>query len=484
MITTVGGLRPGSGFNTRVQRLIAKYGLAAHLAFLAVAPLLLFPFCGEGILATVLLWLSLLTALWTVLEPSMLGGESLSGARRRVVREILVDPLFWVLLVLVVFSGLRALNTGIALCYNAESAVWYVSSQPFSLLPGAVEGTGYLPFAVAVAFLVLVQACRHSVGRAARHLFLLLSSALAGLAAVVFLLMLRMGDFGGVHALLPPSDGLRCSFVGFAFGLYFMGGAVALVVLFEQGWNKALAAAIMAIGGTAAGLMAFSPPYVLIALAAVSFLVIVYVLVFSGKAFQSSGLFRIVFSVVAALVLGAIFVVTVLPREVYAERLAAFAALRIFPDQFWKFREALSVIAFKSWISELWLGTGLCSFPLDFRVNAQAADWELFPRGVTAIADGWWLLLAERGVAGLVLLVFPAVLMLVTWIRRLIGGVTSLELPHPACLLAPLTLALAVADGFYDCSMLRADVLLAVGSLASISAVSFPRLRRGKDVRQ
>jgi hypothetical protein len=30
-----------------VQKAISKYGLAAHLALLAVAPLFLFPFCGD-----------------------------------------------------------------------------------------------------------------------------------------------------------------------------------------------------------------------------------------------------------------------------------------------------------------------------------------------------------------------------------------------------------------------------------------------------
>ena len=257
-----------------------------------------------------------------------------------------------------------------------------------------------------------------------------------------------------------------------------------MVAIFDQGWSRALAAAVLAIGGAIAGQMAFSPPYVLVAWVVTSLLVLAYVLVFSGRAFQSSGLFRIVLSMVAALVLGVLFVATVLPWEVVSERLSAFAELRIFPEQFWKFREALSVIAFKAWLSDLWLGTGLCSFPLDFRVNAQAADWELFPRGAMTIANGWLLLLAERGVVGLVLFAFPAVVLFTTWICRLIGGVSRLELPHPACLLAPLALALFVADGFLDCSMLRADVLLAAGSLMSISAASFPRLRRGKDVRQ
>ena len=179
-------------FPTEVQRFIAKYGLAAHLALLAVAPLFLFPFFADGIVTETLLWLSLVSALWMVFEPSMRAGESLSDSRHRVARAILRDPLFWILLVMVAFSGFRALNTGIALSYNAETSAWYVSDQAFPLLPGSVKGSGGLSFSATVAFSVLLQAGRHSLGRAARQFFLLVSSSLAGLAAVICLLLLRL----------------------------------------------------------------------------------------------------------------------------------------------------------------------------------------------------------------------------------------------------------------------------------------------------
>ena len=97
-----------------MQKFIAKYGLAAHLAILAVAPLLRLPFCGERVVAAVLLWLSLLTGLWMLLGPSVRGGERLHDARHRVAFALLSDPLSWVLLGGIVFSGFRALNTGIA----------------------------------------------------------------------------------------------------------------------------------------------------------------------------------------------------------------------------------------------------------------------------------------------------------------------------------------------------------------------------------
>ena len=104
-------------------------------------------------IAEVLLWLSLLAALWMVLEPSMRRGEGLSDSRRRVAGKMVSDPLFWILLVVIAFSGFRALNTGIALSYNAEIAAWYVSDQVFPLLPGSVKGSGGLSFSATVSIL-------------------------------------------------------------------------------------------------------------------------------------------------------------------------------------------------------------------------------------------------------------------------------------------------------------------------------------------
>lgn len=417
-----------------------------------------------------------------VLEPSIRVGEALSDSRRRVAKAILRDPLSWTLLVMVVFSGFRALNTGIALSYNAETAVWYVSDQAFPLLPGSVEGSGGLPFSATVAFSVLLMAARHSLGRAARRFFLLVSSSLAGLAAVICLLLLRIGASGWMRTLLPSSDGFECSFAGFVFGLYLIAGLIALVAVFEQNWSKALAPAVLAIGGTLAGAVAFAPPYLSLAIVAVSLLTLVYVLAFSIRSFPAAELFRIVLFSIVALVLGGLFVAVALPGGVWVERLSLLSECKFFPDQFWKVREGLSSIAFKSWISHLWLGTGVSSFPLDFRIHAQTQDWEAFTRGITAVANGWWLLLAERGIVGLMLFLLPFWFLLFTYVRRLMGGISRWELPSPVCIVAPLVLLLFVATAFVDCSPLRVEVLLAAGSLMAISAVSFPRLRRGKNV--
>ena len=442
-----------------MQRFIAKYGLAVHLAILAVAPVFLLPFFATAVVATVLLWISLVAAIWTVLEPSIRGGERPSDARRRVARELGRDPMFWLLLAIIVFSGVCALNTGIRLSYDAETAAWRVLDPSFPVLPGAVGGSGYLLFATAVAFLVLIEACRHSLGRSARQLYLLLSSAFAGLAAMVDLFVICEGDFG------------------FVFGLYLVGGVVSLLSLLERGWNLALLPAALAIGGTVAGVISFLPTYLAAVLLVVGLLMLVYALAFAGKTFPSVGVLKVALVGFAAFALGGLLVAMVLSRDVLAERLSACLEMKVLPERFMEMRGALSVIAFKSWVSHLWIGTGLSSFPLDFRINAQSADWVLFPRGVTSITCGWWLLLAERGLVGSVFFILPFVFLLVTYVRRLVAGVTEWGLPHPFYLIAPIVLVLFVADGFFDCSQLRAEVLLATGSLAAVSAASFSKLR-------
>ena len=47
-----------------MQKLISKYGLAAHLALLAVTPLFLSPFCAEATIAVAMMWMSAVGALW------------------------------------------------------------------------------------------------------------------------------------------------------------------------------------------------------------------------------------------------------------------------------------------------------------------------------------------------------------------------------------------------------------------------------------
>ena len=461
-----------------MQKLVAKYGLAAHLAILAVAPLFLFPFCTGSTIAWALVWVSLPAVLWMVLEPSIRAGERLHEARHRVLWEIFRDPLFWVSLVLVAFTGFRALNTGIALNYDAEASVWRLSEPLFPILPGVAGDSGDLPFAMTLACAVILQGCRHSLGRSARMAFLLLASSLSGSAALVTLAALHGGATGAL-ALLPSADGLVCSSVGLAFGLHLIGGLVALVTIAEQRWIAAAPMLLLAIGGNGAGLFAFALPHVSVPLLWGAVAVLAYVLFFSQRTYSTSDVLKLAVVGVVALVIDGLLMAALLPPKVLTERLAVLAESGLFPERFWKIRGILSGVAFKSWFSQIWIGTGIASFPFDFRFAAQEADWAILPSGATMLANGWWLLLVERGLVGVVCFALPFAFLLVTYVRRLIGGVRGLGLPHPACLIAPVAFLLFVAAGFVDCSPLRGEALMAVCAFLAVSAASFSKMGGG-----
>lgn len=462
-----------------MQQLFAKYGLAAHLAILAVAPLFLFPFFGEGACVSVLLWLSVPAVLWVLLEPSVRAGEHLRDSRRRVAWSVFHDPLFWITMALVLFTGLRALNTGVALSYDAEKSIWGVSPPLVEVFPGSVGVAGQLPFAASVAFAILLQGCRHALGRSARMAFLLLVSFLSGLAAAVAVGAVACGSSNALVAL-KMTGGELGSFVGFSFGLYLLAGTAALVASFEQKWSSAPFLLVLSIGGNAGGMLAFSPVYITAGLAMAEALLLVYALFYVRESSQASSAVKQLVVIGIAMTLGGLMLAALLPQGIQIERMRAFKHAYLFPVGFWAKRAALSIAAFKSWTEHLWAGTGVASFPVGSRFVLSPEDWRLFPQGARFVTNGWWQILSERGLVGFVFVILPFVFLLFTYSRRLVGSLrTGLFFPHPACLLGILALVLFVGVGFFDNSPIRADVLLATGALMAVSASSFPR-RRGR----
>ena len=458
-----------------MQKLIAKYGAAAHLAILAVAPLFLFPFAGDATIATSLLWLSVPAVMWMVLEPSLRRDESLHEARFRVVREIMLDPLFWTLLLILAFAGFRAINSGIGLAYDAETSKWYVSSARLAFFPGVVGDAGYLPFAAVLALTVLLQGCRHSLGKSARMSFLLVLSAMAGLAAVIALVSMLFGN-SRVLAVVNGNFGDH-AYVGVAFGVCFLSGTVAVGVMFERRWNWLMPLSALSVGGAAAGAFCFSPPALVCVMAIAEVILLVYSFVFSCLELEGVVKFKLLVVFGISLALGALGVMSVLPEGVLTARLSVYQSMSFLDDAFFRFRDMLTGIAFKAWLSHIWIGTGLGSFPLDFRFAATAADWALLKGGAVALANGWCLAMVERGIVGLAAILTPVGFLAFTFVRRAIGSFGSHGFIHPICWLGPLSFAAVATIGIVDGSFLRADVLMVTGPLLAVAAKGF---RQGK----
>ena len=379
------------------------------------------------------------------------------------------------MLLIVLFAGVRALNSGVGMAYDAEQSKWYVMTASLPIFPGSVGAAGYLPFASVVALTVILVGCRHSLGQSARVSFLFVSSALAGVAALVAVVLLTQGNRWACEAAGPSK---AYSYVGVAWGIYMLSGTVAMASMFERKWNKLIPFAILSIGGTGAGAFVFSPAAHCCVVAGGEILLFIYVFFYLCRVLEGAGQFKFLVISGIALTLGALSVAATVPDSLLQEKLSPFVALSFLDESFLKLRAALSAVAVKAWLSHIWIGTGLSSFPLDFRFAAEAADWTLTNGGVVALANGWLLLLVERGIIGAVVLLVPCGFLTVAFFRRFVLGIVAHALPQPACCLYPLTFVALVLIGIVDCSLWRTDVLLVTGALWAVSARSFPVEKR------
>lgn len=458
-----------------MQKVISKYGLAAHLAFVAVAPLFLFPFFGEGAVATVLLWLTALAAVWTLLEPSRRSGEMLHDARARVAGAIALDPLFWLMSFLIVVAAVVWANGGVAMGYDAENRVWSLSAPWCVFLPGSVAKAGYLPFAMTLAATVLVMACRHCLGKTARISFLFTSSVLSGVAAVVACVLVALGRSETVQAAAcEMADG---SFVGSAFGVQFLLAIVAFAGGMECRWNRYFLLFAFAIGANGAGLYFFAPaPVVCGYLTAGAVLI---ALVFTMLFFSSGSV--VALKCFACLVVGlGIAVLCAMGLAPKGLNEARFAFLgeegTICPESFDEIRRLLNGVALKAWGEHRWLGTGCGSFPLDVKFGITGSEWALLRDFRGAAPNGWLQLLAERGILGALALVAVFGFLATTFVRRLAPALKT-ALSNPVCWLGPVVFVTVAVETVYTASLLRPEQLMTVGAVLALAASALPVLK-------
>lgn len=464
-----------------MQRFLSKYGVAAHLAFLAVSPLFLFPYLTAGSVAAVVLWLSVFAAIWIVMEPSRRTGEMLHDARSRVAAGFFKDPFLWGMLIVLVAVAVRWANSGIGLAYDAERSAWSISSPAALFLPGSVDGAGYPQFTTCVAILVLALGCRHSLGKSARVSFLLTSSALAGLATISAIVAAFFGHEGAALATTCPT--VTSSFAGTCFGLYFLAGVASLAGLYECGWGRLLPLAMLAVGGTAAGLYFFAPTPVVMVFLAAGLLMLIAACVHSAFRHDMKTAFKCVAAILIALPIPVLCALALAPQGMNESRLAFIegGTDALFATGFFESRTALVRMAKGAFATHPWIGSGLGSFPLDIRFNATPSDWAIIAQGQDNPQSGWWLLAAERGIFGAILLAIPLLILLFSIVHRLCislraHAASSTFLPGAG--LAVVAFLTVVAEMFFDGSALRPECLMAVSSFLALGALAFPNRRQ------
>ncbi len=458
-----------------MQKFISKYAVAAHLALLAVSPLFLFPWCGAEATAWTLVWLSVPAVLWMLLEPSRRMDEQLHDARERVWGELVRDPLLWVFVLVAVVALLRWLNDGVAMTYDAENEYWLMKGADWEFLPAAVSGRGGLEFALVVATCVVVEGCRHSLGKSARLSFLFTSSVLSALAAVAAGLG---GFFGHSGALAAEKAAFATpSFAGTVFGLYMLAAVIALAGALESHWRRVTMLSAFAIGGNGAGLFLFAPTIVALVFVAVAIPTLVFAIIWTGSKARGAAALKCFIGILVGVAIAVFVVVCCAPENLAAERIALIPTGQLLPDGFWELREKLSGIAAKVWKSSPWFGTGLGSFPLDIRFNTDAADWQIINIRQSAVPNGWWNLLVERGIVGCAMFALPLAFMLFTFLRRIPASFGK-RIFFPAAWLGVTALLAVVAETFVDASFLRPEAIMALAALLVLAAGSMPPVKR------
>jgi hypothetical protein len=419
------------------------------------------------------MWLSAFSAVWLLMEPSIFQRERPHEARIRVFGAIFTDPVFWASLLLTVICAVRCFNSGVGMEYDAENGNWYMAKAAMEFLPGTVEGAAYLPLTAVMALTVALQACRHSLGKGARTAYLMVSSGFAGVAAVVLIVAAYYGHPGAVKLMQTSLN--NPSYAGVAFAVHLLSGIAAMVGAFERKWNAVIFLALFSLGGSAAGLFAFAPAYVCAVFAVAVLLMTVYAFCYMGHTMRKAAEFKYLVVLGLSLTLGTLLVLAAVDGDIVSSRTAPFLSGEFLSDELMKPRSVLSEIAFKSWKDHLWIGTGVGSFPVDISFNATGEDWAVIGNDRLQALNGWWQLLAERGILGAVFFAVMLGFLFFTYIRRAIGAFKAWQWPHPVCFAAPLAVAAVAAAAFFDGSFMRADVIIAVGALLAVAAGAFPK---------
>lgn len=447
-----------------MQKLIGKYGLAAHLALVVVAPLFFTP--------AVVLWLSLLAVVWFFMEPSRVGFEQLHDARRRIVSSLWRDPVFWVFLALTIIAAVRFVNSGVSLVYNPEATSWAVSPPKFQFLPGSAESVGYPFFTGMVAVFVSVVCCRHALGRSARFAYFLVASFLSAAGAGAMLLLLHLGNAWAVDAARLSLE--NPVFLGSVFGVHLVGGIAALFFTFDRQWYRAMPFAMISICGNAAGLFVFAPPIIHCFFGAAAILMFLYAFVYARRRIPSHAEFKYMVLFGLSVTLAGLAAVGALSDSALQLRLAPYQTGNFLDDDFMVLRNALSSISAEIWKSNPWFGGGLGSFKMEMGFFATKDHWAVIPALQSAPLNGYWMLLAERGIVGVFLLAVPVLLLAGFYFKSLVRGVVR-SLPSPAAWTGFLTCVAAIGSMLFSVTLLSPGLAAAVAAYLAVSINAFPK---------
>lgn len=472
-----------------LRLLASKYGLALHLAVLAAVPVALTPFFPGGEWSTALIPLSLLAAIWLSAAPSLRTGETPYLSRVRVMRTALADPVLWTLALVALFVAVRSANGGISLVYDVEQEVWSVSRPAFPGLPASASHVGFAPSVAAVAALVLVAGVRHGLGASARAWFGLAGSFLTGVAGWCAVAAVFAGH--PVCIRLALVDFVSPVFAGSAFSAWFFVGCACGFSALERRWSWASVPFVVALGGNAVAVFAFLPPLWALAVWGAFAAFAAGCLLRLRLVAPPRTFFRGAALLVCGLLSAGAACLSTWPTAVDAAKRTGRSVEKAFSVERADAAEALGGLAHAMWVENPWLGVGEGAFPLQAPFYAAEGDWSALPPKPEVPYNGWFTLLAERGIVGLALLALACGALLGGWGQGLRGALAQLGsecdtrreywcgLLDPCALAGLFALACAAGDVFFSSAFRVAAFPLSAVVAMTLSGVSFVKVKKG-----
>jgi hypothetical protein len=386
-----------------IQRFFSKYGLAVHLALLAALPLALTPFLTAATtLASVILWLSAFGAVWFFTQPDLRRGEHISTSRVRLRRELLVDPVCWFMVMALLYALLGWLNTGIALEYSVADVKWFVKEPSWQGMPASADGAGELPFAVALAVAIVVLGVRDGLGAHGRIMFGVVGGMVAGLGGLAAAACVCAGDMSLVAAVSDMGFAAAPFWASF-FGVWLVVGLSCVAAAETSKWTHSRVPHILGIAGNVAALMYFAPPLVAVAWGGLAFVVLFFCSLYIVKTATMGAMVRYLVLAVFAIFIPVCMTMVFMDADFFGRRGALLDVALAFFGEYENQSEVLARLARGMWQERPWLGVGADAFQFHAPFLAAQEDWASLPEKPLYAFNGYWTLLAERGIVGCLL---------------------------------------------------------------------------------
>lgn len=401
-----------------MQKVLTKYWLVVHVGLL-----LWFPW--NSLLQTgisgfsALFWLSLAAFEVALLLPSVRRGETLVDARRRVVRNVLRDPFFYLGLSFLLFMVVQSLNGGCTLIYLDDADVWQFTPPVVSWAPFSIEPqSAWAQLSIMLASFTCCLCLRHAMSRTGKRYLLKGAVILSGFVAVVLSVQVLRAGLG--YANVGPGHlwlkGGRAE--GAFFGFWMLLGFGVFVEELACGVRGTWLVLILGVFGNALGMLVFSEAFFALACVILTAPLFVYLFLYVNSFVPKHvQLQYFLASVVLAACLAGVLVY-ISPQNPVSEKIKMMGDLNSYVHGLKETKNVRSAAAIKIWQDHPWGGVGADGFRHFVGSVVGDKEWKLIKQNQAHVYNDSLQFLCEYGLLGFGLLLSSVVMLLASVLYR------------------------------------------------------------------